>query len=119
MILSTDKSKLVQLVLTTPFVFLSLISLNISPSALASNSSSAKEKNPIATTSCSVINIQTGQLALRSSPNGKAIAGLDNGNTVALLRYATSPWVYVRVIEGPNPKVNGLKGWVNSNYLYC
>jgi len=28
-------------------------------------------------------------------------------------------WAYVRVIKGPNPRVDGLEGWVNSNYLSC
>ena len=35
---------------------------------------------------CSVINIQKGQLAVRFSPNGKSKAGLDNGNTVKILK---------------------------------
>ena len=33
-------------------------------------------------TTCKVINIQSGQLALRSSPGGESLAGLDNGNSV-------------------------------------
>lgn len=69
--------------------------------------------------SCTVSNIQTGQLALRSSPGGDSRAGLDNGNTVVLLRDGTGVWRYVRVIDGPNSDVNGLEGWVNSNYLTC
>ncbi len=69
--------------------------------------------------SCNVVNIQTGQLALRFTPDGKSRAGLDNGNTVALLRDGPGVWRYVRVIEGPNGAVNGLEGWVNSNYLTC
>lgn len=68
---------------------------------------------------CIVTNIQTGQLALRVAPNGRARAGLDNGNTVVLLREGTDPWVYVRVVTGPNRRVNGLEGWVNSDYLSC
>ncbi|MFB2969398.1 WD40 repeat domain-containing protein [Aerosakkonema sp. BLCC-F183] len=68
---------------------------------------------------CTVINIQTGQLALRFTPNGNARAGIDKGNTVALLRRGSTPWVYVRVLEGPNSQVNGLEGWVNSGYLSC
>ena len=44
---------------------------------------------------------------------------MDNGNTVALLRRGSAPWVYVRVLDGPNRRINGLEGWVNSNYLSC
>jgi hypothetical protein len=69
-------------------------------------------------TFCSVINIQTGQLALRFSPNGKSRAGLDNENTMVLLKQE-GIWAYVRVIKGPNSRVDGLEGWVNSNYLSC
>jgi len=53
------------------------------------------------------------------TPNGKSRAGLNNGNTVALLREGSNPWVYVRVLSGPNSSVNALEGWVNSNYLSC
>ncbi len=28
-------------------------------------------------------------------------------------------WSCVRVLEGPNSRVTGLEGWVNSNYLDC
>jgi hypothetical protein len=68
---------------------------------------------------CDVINIKTGQLALRFTPGGKARAGLNNGNVVKWLRDGNSPWVYVRVLQGPNRRVNGLTGWVNSDYLSC
>lgn len=68
---------------------------------------------------CSVVNIKTGQLALRFTPNGKSRAGLNNGNTVKWLRQGSGAWVYVRVLEGPNSAVKGLEGWVNSNYLSC
>ena len=67
---------------------------------------------------CSVTGIQTGQLALRLSPNGKSKAGLNNGNTVLPIR-TQGNWSYVRVISGPNNRVNGLEGWVNSNYIAC
>ncbi|MBW4609067.1 MAG: hypothetical protein KME22_18130 [Hassallia sp. WJT32-NPBG1] len=67
---------------------------------------------------CSVTGIQTGQLALRLSPNGKSRAGLNNGNTVLPIK-SQSNWSYVRVISGPNNRVNGLEGWVNSNYIAC
>jgi hypothetical protein len=68
---------------------------------------------------CTVVGIKKGQLALRVSPGGKAIAGLDNGNTVTRYRRGSKPWVYVIVEEGPNSRVNGKKGWVNSNFLSC
>lgn len=67
---------------------------------------------------CQVTNIQTGQLALRFSPNGRSRAGLNNGNLVRFIRNQ-GIWYYVRVLEGPNSRVNGLEGWVNSNYLEC
>ena len=67
---------------------------------------------------CDVVNIKSGQLALRFTPNGKSRAGLNNGNHV-LLRKQEGIWAYVDVIRGPNKKVKGLKGWVNSNYLSC
>jgi hypothetical protein len=67
---------------------------------------------------CDVVNIQQGQLALRLSPNGRSRAGLNNGNTVRLIR-EQGIWFYVKVVQGPNSRVNGLEGWVNSNYLSC
>ena len=67
---------------------------------------------------CDVINIQRGQLALRFTPNGESRAGLDNGNIVRPLK-KQGIWSYVRVLDGPNNRVNGLEGWVNSNYLAC
>ncbi|QOV22107.1 hypothetical protein [Anabaenopsis elenkinii] len=67
---------------------------------------------------CDVVNIKTGQLALRFTPNGKSRAGLNNGNEV-LLHKQQGIWAYVTVFKGPNKKVEGLQGWVNSNYLTC
>ncbi|NJL64489.1 MAG: hypothetical protein HC903_25030 [Methylacidiphilales bacterium] len=67
---------------------------------------------------CTVTGIETGQLALRFKPNGKSRAGLDNGNEVRPIRWQGN-WAYVQVLYGPNSRINGLKGWVNSNYLYC
>ena len=67
---------------------------------------------------CDVVNIKSGQLALRFTPNGKSRADLNNGNHV-LLKKQEGIWAYVDVIRGPNKKVEGLKGWVNSNYLSC
>ena len=67
---------------------------------------------------CDVINISQGQLALRFTPDGESRAGLNNGNTVRPLQQQ-GIWSYVRVFDGPNSQVNGLEGWVNSNYLTC
>ncbi|MBD2303724.1 hypothetical protein H6G80_32575 [Nostoc sp. FACHB-87] len=67
---------------------------------------------------CDVVNLTSGQLALRYSPNGKSRAGLNNGNQV-VLKKQQGIWAYVSVFQGPNSKVNGLEGWVNSNYLSC
>ena len=67
---------------------------------------------------CDVINISQGQLALRFTPNGESRAGLNNGNTVRPLQQQ-GMWSYVQVFNGPSSQVNGLKGWVNSNYLTC
>ncbi len=108
---------------TIPLVSLSVVGLNLSLVSSATTVTS-KPHQPTATlisqkVTCSVANIQTGQLALRSTPNGKSKAGLDNGNTVVLLRQCSAPCVYVRVINGPTRAVNGLEGWANSDYLSC
>ncbi len=90
--------------------------------SVATNPSFSTKNTLIAQTPqvfCDVINIKTGQLALRFTPGGKARAGLNNDNVVKWLKEGDSPWVYVRVIQGPNRRVNGLTGWVNSNYLSC
>jgi hypothetical protein len=73
---------------------------------------------PKLTANCDVVNIESGQLALRFTPNGTAKAGLNNGDHV-ILRKRQSIWAYVTVISGANKKVDGLEGWVNSNYLSC
>lgn len=75
----------------------------------------AKTRN---STSCQVTNIQSGQLALRSTPDGNPFAGLDNGDSV-FLQKKPSNWDYVYVVRANNPGVNSLKGWVNSSYLTC
>ncbi|BAQ59788.1 hypothetical protein GM3708_193 [Geminocystis sp. NIES-3708] len=67
---------------------------------------------------CSVINIKTGQLAVRKSPDGESIAGLNNNNIVQYIK-GDFPWYYIKVINGPNSRVNGKTGWVNANYLNC
>ena len=67
---------------------------------------------------CEVINIQRGQLALRFSPNGESRAGLNNGNIVRFISQQNI-WYKVQIIQGPNAQINGLEGWVNSNYLSC
>lgn len=67
---------------------------------------------------CYVINIKTGQLAVRKSPGGESIAGLNNNNRVEYIN-GEMPWFYIRVVNGPNSRVNGKTGWVNANYLQC
>ena len=67
---------------------------------------------------CLVTNINTGQLAVRKSPAGEAIAGLNNNNVVQYIN-GEFPWYYIKVINGPNNKVDGRTGWVNANYLQC
>ncbi|HIK36758.1 MAG: SH3 domain-containing protein [Geminocystis sp.] len=67
---------------------------------------------------CVVVGLKRGQLALRKSPGGESVAGLNNGNTVDYLA-GDFPWYYVRVVSGPNRRVTGMEGWVNANYLYC
>ncbi|HEY9726717.1 MAG TPA: hypothetical protein V6D50_09745 [Chroococcales cyanobacterium] len=106
-----------------PLLSLSILALTVAPAALATtvtrDTPQASQRLIAQQVTCRVVNIQTGQLAVRVSPNGKSRAGLDNGNTVALVRGGSAPWTYVRVIDGPNRTVNGLEGWVNSNYLSC
>jgi hypothetical protein len=97
--------KLTHLLMTIPVV----LGLNITP---------VLTEKAIAQVSCSVTGIQTGQLALRYSPNGRSRAGLDNGNIVTLLQQGSNPWVYVQV-NYADSGVTGLKGWVNGNYLTC
>jgi hypothetical protein len=67
---------------------------------------------------CEVVNLRQGQLAVRFSPGGDARAGLDNGNWVRYIE-GTGTWYLIEVVEGPNRRVNGVQGWVNSNYLDC
>ena len=69
-------------------------------------------------TQCLVTNIQRGQLAVRSSPGGEAIAGLNNDNLVEYIQ-SQGIWYYIQVIAGPNRAVDGKRGWVNSDYLNC
>lgn len=68
---------------------------------------------------CEVVGIRTGQLSLRFTPNGRVRAGLNNGNLVQPLQPPQGQWYYVKVLRGPNSRVTGLNGWVNSNYLNC
>ncbi|HEY9653617.1 MAG TPA: SH3 domain-containing protein [Coleofasciculaceae cyanobacterium] len=116
--------KLIKSLLTIPVISLSVIGLNVPLVAIATpvTAKNSQVTAPIQIAqglSCSVVNIRTGQLALRFSPNGRVRAGLDNGNTVELLQNGPGVWRYVRVINGPNNQVDGLEGWVNSNYLAC
>lgn len=69
-------------------------------------------------TNCYVTNIQSGQLAIRNSPEGQALAGLDNGNSV-LLKKKQGNWNYIQVIKGSSSEVTNLSGWVNSKYIAC
>jgi len=75
---------------------------------------------------CTVKGLKQGQLAVRNEPAGSAIVGLDNGNTVEALVGAGKfivkngvVWYMVKVIKGPNSRVNNREGWVNSDYLDC
>ncbi|RUS98457.1 hypothetical protein DSM106972_080860 [Dulcicalothrix desertica PCC 7102] len=110
-----------------PLIALSLFAVNFTSVAFANSSqinNTKTSKTLLAqapTFSCTVINLKSGQLALRFSPNAKSKskAGLDNANTVALIANGSGTWAYVRVTNGPNRKVNGLEGWVNSNFLSC
>jgi len=74
------------------------------------------QANPVV--HCLVVNIERGQLAVRRSPNGEAIAGLDNDNLVRFIDHQDM-WYYIRVVRGPNPRVNGIEGWVNGHYVEC
>jgi len=67
---------------------------------------------------CIVTNLQQGQLAVRNSPGGQSRAGLDNDNLVEVYQQQGN-WSCVRVLSGPNRRVVGIEGWVNSNYLNC
>jgi hypothetical protein len=67
---------------------------------------------------CYVANLQQGQLAVRNSPGGEARAGLDNIDVVEVYRQQ-GDWACVRVLQGPNPQLTGIEGWVNRNYLEC
>lgn len=115
-----------QSIFAIPLVSLSLAGLNFGSAVFATNSRSVTDNNTQQSSilmaqlqTCSVVNIQSGQLALRFSPNGASRAGLNNGNTVAFLKRGGEPWAYVQVINGPNSGVNGLEGWVNAQYLSC
>jgi Bacterial SH3 domain len=77
---------------------------------------SANPGNNAPTDRARVVGIKKGQLALRDAPNGNSLAGLNNGNVVEILDQQGN-WAYVRVINGPNQRVNGMTGWVNSYYL--
>jgi Bacterial SH3 domain len=76
----------------------------------------APESENTLTNRARVVGIKQGQLALRDSPNGNSMAGLNNGNVVQILSQQGN-WAYVQVINGPNSRINGMKGWVNSYYL--
>lgn len=115
-------NKLTKSIATVSLISLSALSLNL-PQAIATTASTPKtiqSSSQVANAAfCEVINIQTGQLAVRYTPNGKPFAGLDNGNVVELMHSGPGVWVRVRVIQGPNRAVDGREGWVNSSYLNC
>lgn len=77
--------------------------------------SSGSKPNAL-TDRATVVGIKQGQLALRDSPNGRSLAGLNNSNVVQILNQQGN-WAYVQVINGPNARINGMRGWVNSYYL--
>ncbi len=88
-------------------VFVSTLGLSLT--LVAPQTTYAKVPNPqqnqhIANSlSCSVVNIQSGQLALRFTPGGKSRAGLDNGNTVSVIKQQKVRgvyWAYVLVTSG-------------------
>jgi len=75
---------------------------------------------------CIVQGIESGQLALRHRPQGKAHAGLNNGNKVIAFggTVGSDPndqrsWMSVKVVDGPNPRVEGKQGVVDDSYLNC
>jgi serine/threonine-protein kinase len=74
------------------------------------------DNSPEATDRARVTGLQRGQLALRDAPNGRSLAGLNNGNVVQILEQRGN-WAYVRVIDASERRVNGRQGWVNSYYL--
>lgn len=98
------------------------LSLTITPTVTQARSQTEfnqtiAQANPVV--HCLVVGIERGQLAVRRSPNGQAIAGLNNDNVVRFIRSQDTSWYYVRVVRGPNQRVNGIEGWVNSQYLEC
>jgi hypothetical protein len=75
---------------------------------------------------CEVTGLQSGQLALRTTPGGKSTAGLENGNNIILLKPdivslqgRPTPWVNVRVTNSSNNRIVGREGWINSQYIDC
>lgn len=67
---------------------------------------------------CYVTNTESGRLAIRKTPAGNAIAGLNKNNRMIYLG-GNIPWFYVEVISSPNSVANGKRGWVNADYLRC
>jgi hypothetical protein len=83
---------------------------------------------------CEVVNIARGQLSLRAAPNGRTIAGLNNGDIVILAgksrsllnngvlagrKYRGNLWVQVLVKTTANSKLSNKTGYVNGQYLSC
>ena len=67
----------------------------------------------VRTRSCQVVNIRSGQLALRRSPGGKVIGRLSNGDKLTKFGTGLPRWVYVSVER------NNQSGYVSSQYLSC
>ncbi|TAD80071.1 MAG: SH3 domain-containing protein [Oscillatoriales cyanobacterium] len=84
------------------------------------NQSWAVELDEANNTGCPVllVDIQSGQLAVRMTPGGRMIAGLSNYNVVQFIRQQGA-WYYVEITNASNPRLNGTRGWVHSKYLEC
>jgi|GEM_PF-2777204 RNase P/RNase MRP subunit p29 len=94
----------------------------VNANALNCNNKLAKVKPAL----CEVTGVRSGQLALRATPGGKSKAGLDNANNVDLLKSnintaqpSTISWIYVRVTNTSNRKIQGMEGWINSDFVIC
>jgi hypothetical protein len=97
-----------------------VIGLSFATPVIAQPSRSEVERG-VRIYNCEVVNIESGQLALRVSPGGRPFAGLDNGDIVTLAGKSQRGrrWVQVTVDNASNSKLNNKSGYVNSNYLSC
>jgi hypothetical protein len=62
---------------------------------------------------CQVVNIRSGQLALRATPGGRVIGRLNNGDKLTKFGTGLPRWVSV-IVER-----NNQSGYVSSRYLSC